>query len=73
MALEDAETGDLEWVDTSSKAWRDAFEARVIDLEAQKRQLLTSRSIDHIQISTDREYIIELNEFFARRSRRRAR
>lgn len=73
MALEDAETGDLEWVDTSSKAWRNAFEARVVDLEDQKRQLLTSLSIDHIQISTDREYIIELNEFFARRSRRRAR
>ena len=70
MALEDAETGELEWIDTSSKAWRDAFEARILDLEQQKRHLLTSLAIDHIRISTDRDYVVELNEFFARRARR---
>ena len=73
MVLEDAETGELEWVDTSNKAWKEAFEARVLDLEQQKRRLLSSLSIDHIQISTDKDYVVELNEFFARRSRRRAR
>ena len=73
MALEDAETGELEWVDTSNKAWREAFEARTLDLEQQKRRLLSSLAIDHIQISTDKDYVVELNEFFARRSRRRAR
>ena len=73
MVLEDAETGGLEWVDTSNKAWREAFEARTLDLEQQKRRLLSSLAIDHIQISTDKDYVVELNEFFARRSRRRAR
>ena len=73
MMLEDAETGELEWVDTSNKAWKEAFEARVLDLEQQKRRLLSSLAIDHIQISTDKDYVVELNEFFARRSRRRAR
>jgi len=73
MALEDAETGELEWIDTSDKAWRDAFEARILDLEQQKRRLLTSLAIDHIRISTDRDYVVELNEFFARRARRLAR
>ena len=73
MALEDAETGELEWVDTSNKAWRQAFEARILDLEQQKRRMLSSLAIDHIQISTDRGYVVELNEFFARRSRRRVR
>ena len=73
MALEDAETGELEWVDTSNKAWREAFEARTLDLEQQKRRLLSSLAIDHIQISTDKDYVVELNQFFARRSRRRAR
>lgn len=73
MVLEDAETGELEWVDTSNKAWKEAFEARVLDLEQQKRRLLSSLAIDHIQISTDKDYVVELNEFFARRSRRRAR
>ena len=72
MVLEDAETGGLEWVDTSNKAWREAFEARTLDLEQQKRRLLSSLAIDHIQISTDKDYVVELNEFFARRSRRRA-
>lgn len=73
MVLEDAETGELEWVDTSNKAWKEAFEARVLDLEQQKRRLLSSLAIDHIQISTDKDYVVELNEFFARRSRRLAR
>ena len=73
MVLEDAETGGLEWVDTSNKAWREAFEARTLDLEQQKRRLLSSLAIDHIQISTDKDYVVELSEFFARRSRRRAR
>ena len=73
MVLEDAETGELEWVDTSNNAWKEAFEARVLDLEQQKRRLLSSLAIDHIQISTDKDYVVELNEFFARRSRRRAR
>ena len=73
MVLEDAETGELEWVDTSNKAWREAFEARTLDLEHRKRRLLSSLAIDHIQISTDKDYVVELNEFFARRSRRRAR
>ena len=73
MALEDAETGELEWIDTSNKAWRQAFEARILDLEQQKRRMLSSLAIDHIQISTDRDYVVELNEFFARRSRRRVR
>ena len=72
MVLEDAETGELEWVDTSNKAWREAFEARTLDLEQQKRRLLSSLAIDHIQISTDKDYVVELNEFFARRSRRSA-
>ncbi|HHZ63783.1 MAG TPA: DUF58 domain-containing protein, partial [Dehalococcoidia bacterium] len=63
MALEDAETGELEWVDTSNKAWREAFEARTLDLEQQKRRLLSSLAIDHIQISTDKDYVVELNEF----------
>ena len=73
MVLEDAETGELEWVDTSNKTWKGAFEARALDLEQQKRRLLSSLAIDHIQISTDKDYVVELNEFFARRSRRRAR
>ena len=73
MVLEDAETGELEWVDTSNKTWKEAFEARALDLEQQKRRLLSSLAIDHIQISTDKDYVVELNEFFARRSRRRAR
>ena len=72
MVLEDAETGELEWVDTSNKTWKEAFEARALDLEQQKRRLLSSLAIDHIQISTDKDYVVELNEFFARRSRRRA-
>ena len=73
VALEDAETGELEWIDTGDSAWRQAFDARVADSEQQKLRMFASLGIDRIKVTTDGDYVPGLNEFFARRARRRAR
>ncbi len=73
VALEDAETGEMEWVDTGDAAWRHAFEARVADAERQKLDLFTSLAIDRIAVTTDGDYVPGLNDFFARRAFRRGR
>ena len=73
VALEDAETDELEWVDTGDSAWRQAFESRVADAEQQKLRLFSSLGIDRVKVATEGDYVPSLNEFFARRARRRAR
>ena len=73
VAFEDAETDELEWVDTGDSAWRQAFESRVADAEQQKLRLFASLGIDRVKVATDGDYVPSLNEFFARRARRRAR
>ena len=73
VALEDAETGELEWIDTGDSGWRQAFDARVADSEQQKLRMFASLGVDRIKVTTDGDYVAGLNEFFARRARRRAR
>ena len=73
VALEDAETDELEWIDTGDSAWRQAFDSRVAYAEQQKLRLFASLGIDRIKVATDGDYVPGLNEFFARRARRRAR
>ena len=73
VAFEDAETDELEWIDTSDRVWRQAFDSRVADAEEQKLRMFASLGIDRIKVSTDGDYVPGLNEFFARRARRRAR
>ena len=73
LLLEDAETGSLTCVDTSSNAWRDSFRREVAQLEAAKNQVFVDSNVDRIRVTTDRDYVAELNAFFKKRSRRLAR
>ena len=73
LLLEDAETGLLSWVDTSSEAWRDSFRQEVAELETAKHQVFIDSNVDRIRVTTDRDYVAELNAFFKKRSRRLAR
>ena len=70
LTLEDAETGELTWVDTSDKQWQQAFHQRVDKLEAEKQQAFIRSSVDRINIGTDREYINPLTGFFQQRAKR---
>jgi uncharacterized protein (DUF58 family) len=70
MALEDPETGELLWVDTSSRAWREAFRQRMAQLENDKSRALLNASVDRISVTTHEDYIHPLTLFFQQRARR---
>ncbi len=70
IALEDAETSELVWVDTSDEAWRRAYRDEVGRAEYEKTRLMLSLGIDTIPLVTGEEYVGALNEFFTRRARR---
>jgi uncharacterized protein (DUF58 family) len=73
LALEDAETGEIVWLDSGDAAWRKGFEDRVEQLEDGKRQAFSSARVDRVSVSTDQDYLPPLIAFFRRRSRRIAR
>jgi len=70
LTLEDAETGELTWVDTSDKKWQQAFHQRVDKLEEEKHQAFIRSSVDRINIGTDMDYINPLTGFFQQRAKR---
>jgi uncharacterized protein (DUF58 family) len=70
VALEDAETGELAWVDTASPAWRDESASLVASMEHAKLQLFASLGVDCIGVTTNKDYVAGLTSFFKRRARR---
>ncbi|HCB50130.1 MAG: hypothetical protein AMJ56_02800 [Anaerolineae bacterium SG8_19] len=70
MALEDPETGQIAWVDTSSRAWQKAYQGRLERLETGKTQAFRQASVDRIDISTDEDYTAPLTTFFRDRAKR---
>lgn len=70
LALEDAETGQVQWVDTSSRQWREAFIERVKELHGARNRVLRKAKVDRIDISTNAEYVTPLTTFFEKRARR---
>ena len=73
LMLEDAETGELRSVDTSSKRWRNSFAEQVRRFQAAKMEVLTHSKVDRISITTEHDYVAGLTKFFKQRTRRRAR
>ena len=70
LTLEDAETGDMIWVDTGDKKWQQAFHQRVAKLENEKYQAFVRASVDRIAVGTDKDYINPLTAFFQQRAKR---
>jgi uncharacterized protein (DUF58 family) len=70
LALEDAETGQIQWVDTSSRQWRQAFTERVNELQFARERVFRKAKVDRINITTDSDYVVPLTNFFEQRARR---
>jgi uncharacterized protein (DUF58 family) len=70
VALEDAETGQVQWVDTSSRQWRETFTERVNELQLARQRIFRKAKVDRIDITTDAEYVTPLAVFFEKRARR---
>ena len=70
LELEDAETGEVYMIDTSSREFRREFAAQADeDVERLKRNFQRI-NLDFINIQTDRSYIIPLINFFKNRGKR---
>jgi uncharacterized protein (DUF58 family) len=70
LALEDAESGKLTWVDSASRAWQLSMQQRTRQHEAEKKALFTQSAVDRIAIRSGEEYISALAGFFQQRIRR---
>ena len=73
VALEDAETGELRWVDTDDAAWRRGFHERVARLEEGRNDVLSGAGVDRISVTTERDYVAGVGEFFKNRLKRLSR
>ena len=70
LAIEDPETGDIFWVDTSDNRWQKAFLSRLNQFQRWKEQSFIEASVDRIKIRTDEDFTEPLTIFFEKRARR---
>ena len=64
IALEDAESGQLRWVDTSNREWRLEFTERISKLGADKNEVFLAARVDRVIVNTERDYVAEVGAFF---------
>ena len=70
IKVRDTENGDLRWIDTSNKNLRDQFKQNYHNFEKDLKQTLQNSGVDHIDISTEKDYIKPLKNFFKNRGKR---
>ena len=69
VRLEDAEGGPAYEVDSDDEAVREAYAARVREIDAERDRLFGELGIDEITIVTGEDYVRSLLAFFRRRAR----
>ncbi len=70
VELEDPETGDLYWLDTSSKSAREAYENAISQQNDNLQDLLKRNAIDSIYLDTERPFVEEVRKLFKTRQMR---
>jgi uncharacterized protein (DUF58 family) len=70
IELEDAETGEMVLVDTSSAAVRKRYERLGREEQTRLKELFNSMGVDQIEVMTDRDYVPRLISFFRVREKR---
>lgn len=71
IQLEDGETGEMVIIDTGSTSFRDRYEQLGGSRLHELKKLFRSMDIDHIDIRTGEDYVLDLVKFFRNRERRR--
>ncbi|MCR5645051.1 MAG: DUF58 domain-containing protein [Bacteroidales bacterium] len=67
----DAESGQERWVDTSSRAWHEAYQKMISNASLALNRLFTMQGIDNTLIYTDEDYVKPLMQLFKKRESRR--
>jgi uncharacterized protein (DUF58 family) len=73
LAIEDPESGELAYVNTSGDGVRAAFGATLARERLETRRLFRRLGVDEIEVRTDEAYVRPLLAFFRRRERSRLR
>jgi uncharacterized protein (DUF58 family) len=73
LAIEDPESGELAFVDTSGDGVRSLFGATLAKERLENRRLFRRLGVDEIEVRTDQPYVRPLLAFFRRRERSRVR
>ena len=70
IKVEDSESGEMRWVDSSNKKVRTNYNNNYREFEKELKQTLQSSGVDHIDIKTGKDYIKPLMNFFKNRGKR---
>lgn len=70
VALRDAETGAVRWVDTAQAAWRNDFQEQAERVRKMRDAVLTGARIDRIDAASEGDTVQALITFFRQRARR---
>lgn len=68
MKVKDAETGHEQWIDTSSKALRNAHHDWWLKKQAVLSETFTKSNVDAVSVRTDQDYVKALLNLFAKRN-----
>lgn len=70
MGLRDAETGQVQWVDTSSAKWQKEFKAEREKLLLERDKAFQKANVSQINMPPDSDYVRALSHFFQQQTRR---
>jgi len=70
IPLKDAETGAVQWVDTSNKKVRTAYKARRLKRHRELMDYFLKLHVDTVTVQTNESYVEPLMKFFQRRAKR---
>ena len=70
IRVHDAESGEPMWVDTSSRRVRRELESKFRDWQAGIKAECQHSHVDYLPLTTDRDYVRTLADFFKRREKR---
>ena len=70
LEIQDAESGVTLLVDTGSREVRSRYENLAAERKGQLDSLFKSTGVDHIQLFTDRDYVLDLIGFFRKRMKK---
>lgn len=73
MGVEDSETGDVQFVDTSSEKWQTQFREQRLKLLSERDTAFRRAGVEQIDMPPDGDYIRALSRFFQQQARKRAR
>lgn len=71
MGLRDAETGQVEWVDTSNPKWQKKFKEQREKSLSERDKAFQKAGAERIDMPPDSDYVRALSHFFQQQARRR--